>query len=118
MAARQITIETGGASVSGLWLEPAGAKACLVLAHGAGAGMTHKSMTAIAEGLAERAVATLRFQFPYMEAGARRPDRPAAAQGAVRAAFTEASRIAGGLPLFASGKSFGRRMTFEDMGAA
>ena len=118
MAARQIRIETGSASVSGLWLQPADATACLALAHGAGAGMTHRSMTAIAEGLAARAVATLRFQFPYMEAGGRRPDRPAVAQGAVRAAFTKASQIAGGLRLFAGGKSFGGRMTSQAEAAA
>jgi predicted alpha/beta-hydrolase family hydrolase len=113
MAARRLRIETGSASVSGLWLDPAQAKACLVLAHGAGAGMTHRSMAAIAEGLAERAIATLRFQFPYMEAGARRPDPPAVAQTAVRAAFTEAAKLAGSLPLFAGGKSFGGRMTSQ-----
>jgi uncharacterized protein len=113
MAARSLTLETGTGSVSGLWLEPPMAKACLVLAHGAGAGMTHKSMTAIAEGLAERAIATLRFQFPYMERGTRRPDPPAVAQAAVRAACAEAVRRAGDVPLFAGGRSFGGRMTSQ-----
>src|SRR5262249_33198631 len=92
IAARSLALETGAGSVSGLWLEPPMAKACLVLAHGAGAGMIHKSMTAIADGLADRAIATLRFQFPYMERGTRRPDPPAIAQAAVRAACAEAVR--------------------------
>jgi uncharacterized protein len=103
----------GGAAVSGLWLQPANAKACLVLAHGAGAGMAHKSMVALADGLAARGVATLRYQFPYMERGSRRPDPPAVAHAAVRAACAEAARIAGRLPLFAGGKSFGGRMTSQ-----
>ncbi|HEX9557602.1 MAG TPA: alpha/beta family hydrolase, partial [Reyranella sp.] len=87
MTARSLTIDIdGGGTVSGLWLRPATAKACLLLAHGAGAGMTHRAMTALADGLAERAIATLRFQFPYMERGSRRPDPPAVAHAAVRAA--------------------------------
>jgi predicted alpha/beta-hydrolase family hydrolase len=113
MVARNLILETGAGRVSGLWLGPPTAKACLVLAHGAGAGMTHRSMTAIAEGLAERAIATLRFQFPYMEHGSRRPDPPLVAQAAVRAACTEAVRQVGGLPLFAGGRSFGGRMTSQ-----
>src|SRR5262245_10354976 len=114
MAVRQVSIaidELG--TVSGLWLEPARAKAGLLLSHGAGAGMTHKSMEAIAEGLAERGIATLRFQFPYMERGSRRPDPPPVAHATVRAAFAEAKRLAGDLPLFAGGKSFGGRMTSQ-----
>jgi predicted alpha/beta-hydrolase family hydrolase len=103
----------GGAAVSGLWLQPATAKACLVLAHGAGAGMAHKSMVALADGLAARGIATLRYQFPYMERGSKRPDSPAVAHAAVRAACAEAARIAGRLPLFAGGKSFGGRMTSQ-----
>jgi predicted alpha/beta-hydrolase family hydrolase len=102
-----------GASVSGLWLAPRTARACLVLAHGAGAGMTHKSMTALAEGLAERQIATLRYQFPYMERGSKRADPPPVAHRAVRAAVAEAARRAGGLPLFAGGRSFGGRMTSQ-----
>jgi predicted alpha/beta-hydrolase family hydrolase len=113
MAARQLMIETDGVPVSGLWLKPTNVKACLVLAHGAGAGMTHKSMAAIAEGLAGRAVATLRFQFPYMEHGSRRPDSPAVAQQAVRAACAAGHRLAGDLPLYAGGRSFGGRMTSQ-----
>src|SRR5258708_13862962 len=112
MTARSLTIDIdGGGTVSGLWLRPAMAKACLVLAHGAGAGMTHRAMTALADGLAERAVATLRFQFPYMERGSRRPDPPAVAHAAVRAACAKATRLAGRLPLFAGGKSYGGRLT-------
>lgn len=100
-----------GEAVSGIWLKPAGAKACLVLAHGAGAGMTHKSMAATAEGLAERKIATLRFNFPYMERGSKRPDSPAIAEAAVRAAAAHAAKLGKGLPLFAGGRSFGGRMT-------
>ena len=103
----------GAAPVSGLWQAPPAARACLVLAHGAGAGMTHRAMAAIANGLAERGVATLRYQFPYMERGQKRPDRPPAAHAAVRAAVAEAGRRAHGLPLFAGGKSFGGRMTSQ-----
>jgi len=113
MATPLLNIRTGDASVSGLWLRPARAKACLLLAHGAGAGMTHKSMAAIAEGLAERGIATLRFQFPYMQRGSRRPDPPDVAHAAVRAACAEAARRAGRLPLFAGGRSFGGRMTSQ-----
>jgi hypothetical protein len=100
-------------SVSGLWEKPANARACLVLAHGAGAGMTHNGMASVADGLAERGVATLRFQFPYMEHGSKRPDSPAIAHAAVRAAVAEAARLAGDLPLFAGGRSFGGRMTSQ-----
>lgn len=100
-------------TVSSLWLKPPGAKACLVLAHGAGAGMAHKAMEATAQGLAERGVATLRFNFPYMERGSKRPDSPAIAHPAIRAAVAEASRLAPGLPLFAGGRSFGGRMTSQ-----
>jgi predicted alpha/beta-hydrolase family hydrolase len=100
-------------SVSGLWLKPASSRACLVLAHGAGAGMEHKSMTELADGLAERAIATLRYQFPFMQRGLRRPDAPAIAHAAVRAAVTQAARLAGEIPLFAGGRSFGGRMTSQ-----
>ena len=112
--AQNVTISLeGGASVSGLWLKPAAAQACLVLAHGAGAGMTHRSMAALADGLSERGIATLRYQFPYMERGSKRPDPPAIAHAAVKAAVGEAARLAGELPLFAGGKSFGGRMTSQ-----
>lgn len=92
---------------------PDQAFACCVLAHGAGAGMTHKFMAAVADGLEQRGVATLRFQFPYMEAGSKRPDRPALAHATVRAAVEAARRTTPNLPLFAGGKSFGARMTSQ-----
>jgi predicted alpha/beta-hydrolase family hydrolase len=107
-----ITLNAGEA-VSGLWLAPGAPQACLVLAHGAGAGMSHPSMTAIAEGLAAHGVATLRFQFPYMERGGKRVDSPAVAQAAVRATVAVARLQAPDLPLFAGGKSFGGRMTSQ-----
>ena len=99
--------------VSGLWQSPRDPLACLALAHGAGAGMTHRSMTAIADGLEDLRVATLRYQFPYMEKGGRRTDSPAIAHATVRAAVAEAARRANGLPLFAGGRSFGGRMTSQ-----
>jgi predicted alpha/beta-hydrolase family hydrolase len=112
MNAEPLIIEVGGGdTVSGLWLSPSEPKGCLALAHGAGAGMAHRSMTAIAEGLEGLGIATLRYQFPYMEKGRRRPDSPAVAQAAVGAAIAEAGRRAGELPLFAGGRSFGGRMT-------
>src|SRR5579862_7201512 len=85
-------------SFSGLLMAPSGAKACYVLAHGAGAGMNHPFMAAVAAGLGERGIATLRYQFPYMEKGSKRPDAPAVAQAAVRAAVAEAARCCKGLP--------------------
>lgn len=102
-----------GATVSALWQKPRGAKAVLVLAHGAGAGMTHKNMTAAADGLAARGVASLRYNFPYMERGSKRPDNPPVAHAAVRAAVAEAGKLAAGLPVFAGGRSFGARMTSQ-----
>ncbi|QIG95735.1 MULTISPECIES: alpha/beta family hydrolase [unclassified Bradyrhizobium] len=102
-------------TVSALLLRPAQPRAAYVFAHGAGAGagMTHASMEAIAVGLAERGIATLRYQFPYMEKGSKRPDPPAVAQATVRAAVAETARRCGELPLFAGGKSFGGRMTSQ-----
>ena len=101
----------GGSRVSGLLLRPEGARLLYVVAHGAGAGMRHPFLESIAQRLAERSIATLRYQFPYMEQGARRPDPPAVAAATVRAAVAEAARLAPGLPLVAGGKSFGGRMT-------
>lgn len=101
------------APVSGLLQTPADARALLVLAHGAGAGMTHPLMTAIANALGAHGIATLRYQFPYMERGSKRPDPPRVAQATVRAAVDEVGRLAPGLPLFAGGKSFGGRMTSQ-----
>ena len=99
--------------VSGLLLAPSNARACYVLAHGAGAGMTHPFLAAVANGLAERDIATLRYQFPYMEQRSKRPDPPKVAHAAVRAAVAEASRLVPELALFAGGKSFGGRMTSQ-----
>lgn len=100
-------------TVSALLEVPERATACLVLAHGAGAGMEHPFMAAVAQGLAARRIASLRFQFPSMEAGSKRPDRPPLAQATVRAAVGAAGRGTKGLPLFAGGKSFGGRMTSQ-----
>ena len=103
----------GGPTVSGLLQTAKPARAALVLAHGAGAGMGHPFLTAVSRGLAARSVACLRFQFPYMERGARTPDSPEKAKAAVRAAVAEAARLLPGLPLFAGGKSYGGRMTSQ-----
>ncbi len=101
----------GVGSVSALLLRPDVARLLYVLAHGAGAGMRHAFLESIAQRLAERGIATLRYQFPYMERRAGRPDPPAVAAATVRAAVAEAARAAPGLPLVAGGKSFGGRMT-------
>jgi predicted alpha/beta-hydrolase family hydrolase len=92
---------------------PVAARACYVLAHGAGAGMEHPFMRAVAAGLAERGVATLRYQFPYMERRARRPDPPALCHATVRAAVAECARRVPTLPLIAGGRSFGGRMSSQ-----
>src|SRR2546429_8506807 len=97
--------------VSGLLLRPDGARLLYVLAHGAGAGMRHPFLESIAQGLGERSIAPLRYQFLYREQRARRPDPPAVAAATVRAEVAEAARVAPGLPLVAGGKSFGGRMT-------
>ena len=111
---QKLAIETGNAgAVSALLIQPAEARACFVFAHGAGAGMAHPFMETFATGLGERGIATLRYQFPYMEKGSRRPDAPAVAHAAVRAAVAEAARCCEGLPLIAGGKSFGGRMTSQ-----
>jgi uncharacterized protein len=112
-----LRIPVGDESVSALLIRPPGAKALYLFAHGAGAGLTHKSMASNAEGLAERRIATLRYQFPYMEKGSKRPDPPRIAHAAVRAAAAEASKLAPDLPLFAGGRSFGGRMTSQAQAA-
>jgi uncharacterized protein len=100
-------------TVSGLLWAPPRSRACYLLAHGAGAGMTHPFMQAVAAELAERRIATLRYQFPYMERRAGRPDPPKLAHATVRAAAAQALHLAPALPLFAGGKSFGGRMTSQ-----
>jgi uncharacterized protein len=113
-AISKLRIEIGNSgSVSALLNRPPQARACYVFAHGAGAGMTHPFMEKVATGLSERGIATLRYQFPYMEQGSKRPDRPAVAHTAVRAAVAEAARCCPGLVLIAGGKSFGGRMTSQ-----
>lgn len=118
MREEMLTIATGDASVSALLLAPTDARAGYVLAHGAGAGMTHPFMGAVAQGLAARGIATLRYQFPYMERGSRRPDTPRVAHAAVHAAVVEAAQRLPGLPLFAGGKSFGGRMSSQAQAAS
>jgi predicted alpha/beta-hydrolase family hydrolase len=109
-----LTIEVGkSTSVSALLTRPPRPHACFAFAHGAGAGMTHPFMEAVARGLYERGIATLRYQFPYMEKGSKRPDPPAVAHAAVRGAVAEAARACPGVPLIAGGKSFGGRMTSQ-----
>ena len=98
-------------TVSGLLQVPPSARACYVFAHGAGAGMTHPFMTNVANALAQHEVATLRYQFPYMEQKSKRPDPPKIAHATVRAAVAEAARRLPKATLVAGGKSFGGRMT-------
>ena len=100
-------------SVSGIVQAPSDPRACYVFAHGAGAGTTHPFMAAIADGLEQRNIATLRYQFPYMELGKKRTDTPPTAHTAVRAAVAHAAQLFGPLRLFAGGKSFGARMTSQ-----
>ena len=110
---QSVTVPVEGRKVSAVLQTPPKARICYVLAHGAGAGMLHPFLSDIANGLAERQVATLRYQFPYMEQGSKRPDAPKLAQATVRAAVLEASRLAPELSLVAGGKSFGGRMTSQ-----
>ena len=118
-APQSLTIDTGKAgSVSALLLSPNAPRACFVFAHGAGAGMTHSFMETFASGLCERGIATLRYQFPYMEKRSKRPDAPAVAIATVRAAVTKAAEVFPGLGLVAGGKSFGGRMTSQAQAAA
>jgi uncharacterized protein len=113
-----VAITVDVSKVSGLLQVPPHARVCYVLAHGAGAGMAHPFMAAIADGLAERGIATLRYQFLYMEHGRKRPDTPKLAQATVRAAVAEASRLLPELTLVAGGKSFGGRMTSQAQAAS
>jgi predicted alpha/beta-hydrolase family hydrolase len=114
--AELLTIDVGASRrVSGLLLAPADSRACYVLAHGAGAGagMRHSFLSTLSHALAARGIATLRYQFPYMENGSMRPDSPAIAHATVRAAVAEAARRFPSIPLVAGGKSFGGRMTSQ-----
>jgi predicted alpha/beta-hydrolase family hydrolase len=113
MCLENIRIDVDEEPVSGLLLRPEGARALYLFAHGAGAGMTHRAMESNAQGLAERGIATLRYQFPYMEKGSKRPDPPKIAHAAVRAAAEVAQQLASDLPAFAGGRSFGGRMTSQ-----
>jgi predicted alpha/beta-hydrolase family hydrolase len=118
-SAESFTIELDDAQrVSGLLMVPPGARTCYVLAHGAGAGMAHPFLAQVSAGLAERGIASLRYQFPYMERRAKRPDPPALAQATVRTAVAEAARRLPGSALVAGGKSFGGRMTSQAQAAA
>jgi uncharacterized protein len=117
--AHPVTIDVDDAHrVSGLLLAPPRARACYVLAHGAGAGMSHPFMAAVAAELGARDIATLRYQFPYMEQRARRPDQPKLAHATVRAAAAAAARLVPALALVAGGKSFGGRMTSQAQAAS
>jgi len=119
LRAQPLTIEVDGMQrISALLQAPPHPSACYVLAHGAGAGMTHPFMAAMAHGLADRGIASLRYQFPYMERGSKRPDAQKIAHATVRAAVTEARRRLSDLPLFAGGKSFGGRMTSQAQAAS
>lgn len=109
----KLDIPAAGERVSGLLLRPDDAKALYLFAHGAGVGMMHPSMETNARGLAERGIATLRYQFPYMEKGGGRPDPPRIAHATVRAAAASVGEVASDLPLFAGGRSYGGRMTSQ-----
>lgn len=111
-------VPVGRPDVEALWLRPRGAEAVYVLAHGAGAGMEHAFMVSMADALAEHKVATLRFMFPYMQAGSRRPDAESILRATLTAAAAEGVRRARGLPVFAGGKSMGGRMTSRAMAEA
>jgi uncharacterized protein len=99
--------------VSGLLQNPPRARACYVLAHGGGAGMDHPFLVTAAAELALRGIASLRYQFPYMEHRVKRPDSPQLAQATARAATATARGLVPELPLIAGGKSFGGRMTSQ-----
>src|SRR5258707_14166897 len=107
----QFFVNEKAGAVSGLLIKPSVARGLLLLAHGAGAGMRHRFMEDLAAKLAQRGIATLRYQFPYMEKRTKRPDSEGVLTDTVRAAVTAAKKQAGDLPLFAGGKSMGGRMT-------
>jgi predicted alpha/beta-hydrolase family hydrolase len=107
----QLHMSDGIGQVSALLLLPPDSWLLYILAHGAGAGMRHRFLESASAALAERGIATLRYQFPYMEAGRRHPDPPHVSQATVRTAAEKTAEVAPGLPLVAGGKSFGGRMT-------
>lgn len=111
MSALRLPVGGDVGDVSAILLRPDDAWGGYVLAHGAGAGMRHRFMEAIAQALAARGMATLRYQFPYVEAGSRRPDPPGVLEATVRAAVAKARELLPDLPLVAGGKSMGGRMT-------
>jgi predicted alpha/beta-hydrolase family hydrolase len=113
MEPTNVSIPVGEDRVSGLLLRPSSAKAIYLFAHGAGTNMAHRTMSSNAEGLAERGIATLRYNFLYTEQGGKRPDPPKLAHAAVRAAAARAGELEPDLPLFAGGRSFGGRMTSQ-----
>jgi predicted alpha/beta-hydrolase family hydrolase len=114
LPARYLTIDGKDlAPLSAILMKPQKARACFVFAHGAGAGMSHPFMEQVAAGLYARGIATLRYQFPFMEKGSKRPDSPALAHKAIRAAVAEARKRCRAAPLVAGGKSFGGRMTSQ-----
>jgi predicted alpha/beta-hydrolase family hydrolase len=106
------TLSFGNPRVSGIWQSPARPKACYIMAHGAGAGMRHAFLEAVATGLVSEGIACLRYQFPYMERGSKRPDPPKVCHVTVREAVAEAAKLTAA-PLFAGGRSFGGRMTSQ-----
>jgi len=116
--AKPLKLKVDDTKVSALWMQPSRPLATYVFAHGAGAGMQHSFMADLSQALFEQSVATLRYQFPYMERGSKRPDTPAVAHAAVRAAVAAAHERLPAKPLFAGGKSFGGRMTSQAQAAA
>jgi len=115
---QSVQIDVGDTRVSGILMCSPQSKACFVVAHGAGAGMLHPFMATLATDLAARQIATLRYQFPYMEKRSRRPDPPAVCHATVRAAVAVAHTLLPALPLIAGGKSFGGRMTSQAQAAS
>lgn len=113
-----LRLSVEGASLAARLIAPRAAKALYVMAHGAGAGMDHPFLDSMSTRLAARGVATLRYQFPYMQAGSKRPDRPPVLHAAVRAAVDAAAKALPGVPLVAGGKSMGGRMTSQLMASA
>ncbi len=109
----KISVSEAIGIVSAIFIKPEKAKAVLVLGHGAGAGMTHAFMEQLAADLATQEIATLRYQFPYMEKGSRRPDSPKVVYPTILAAIAKAQELAPNLPLYLGGKSFGGRMSSQ-----